>query len=167
MENNEVKEEREYTDKDVLKAVGKLSEERRNILLRSLTISDIQGLLNSKERYGEFYAECMSNIHLFKTIADALKELFETMDSKLKDDEKDFSADYDKLNDSDKKRVALEMLNDTDFQKNLCEIMLGDFERIVAEDPAYKAIDNFLGVGKFFRKCIETGLGCDHKYEVL
>lgn len=125
MENNEV---RNYTDQDVLKAVGKLPEERRNILLRSLTISDIQGLLNSKERYGEFYAECMSNIHLFKTIADALKELFETMDSKLEDDERDFSADYDKLNDSDKKRVALEMLNDTGFQKSLYELILCDLK---------------------------------------
>lgn len=167
MENNEVKEVREYTSKDVLKILYNLSEEEMGTMLIFSTVSGICDMLNDAEKYDSHLNNTKLCAYYYNVYANILENLRDRVDTLLEDDTKDFSAEYDELNDSDKKRVALEMLNDTDFQKNLCEIMLGDFERIVAEDPAYKAIDNFLGVGKFFRKCIETGLGCDHKYEVL
>lgn len=166
MENNETKEVREYTNEDVFKVIGKLPKDYQDILLTHLTISDIRKVVNSKKDFEEYYSSYLYYGCCCQLIANTLKEIYETIESKLEEDAKDFSADYDKLSDFEKKQTALEMLNNKDFQKNCCEIMVGDYERIVSEDPTCKAIDKLFGLWKYFRKCIETGLGCDHKYMV-
>lgn len=124
MENNE----REYTDQDILKAVVKLPRDYQDILLTNLTVYNIKNIINSKKDYEDFYSDYIYKAYCCSMLASAMKELYETIDSKLEEDTKDLSEEYDELNDSDKKRVALEMLNDTGFQKSLYELILGDLK---------------------------------------
>lgn len=147
MENNEEKEVREYTNEDILKAIGKLPEDYQNVLMANLTIYNIKNLINSKKDYEDFYSDYIYKAYCYSIIASAMKELFETIDSKLEDEPKDFSDEYGKLSDVEKKQTALEMLNNKDFQKNCLAILLR-------------------GAGKYLRKCVETSSGCDHKYGV-
>lgn len=166
MENNEVKEVKEYTNGDVLKVLGKMTEEEAGILLAFTNVLEIRNMLNDKEKYDEYLSNVTLISYYYKLFADEMARFRDRVDALLTDEPKDFSSDYDKLSEIEKKQTALEMLNNKDFQKNCCDIIVGDYERIVAEDPTCNALDKLLGIGKYLRKCIETGLGCDHKYEV-
>lgn len=163
MKNNEVK---EYTNGDVLKVLGKMTEEEAGILLTFTNVPEIRNMLNDKEKYDEYLSNVTLIADCYKLFADEMARFRDRVDNLLADEPKDFSSDYDKLSEIEKKQTALEMLNNKDFQKNCCDIIVGDYERIVAEDPTCNALDKLFGIGKYLRKCIETGLGCDHKYEV-
>lgn len=163
MKNNEV---REYTNSDVLKVLGKMTENEAGILLTFTNVPELRNMLNDKEKYNEYISNVTLIADCYKLFADEMARFRDRVDDLLIDEPKEFSSDYDKLSEIEKKQTALEMLNNKNFQKNCCDIIVSDYERIVAEDPTCNALDKLLGISKYFRKCIETGLGCDHKYEV-
>ena len=76
------------------------------------------------------------------------------------------SENYDSLEEDEKKAVVLNLLNNADFQKKCCEIMAGDFKRLVNSDAILKAIDNLTGLSRYFDRMVRLGIGCNHKYEV-
>lgn len=58
------------------------------------------------------------------------------------------------------------MLNNSEFQKDCCEILADDFERIVEENPTLKLLNDTLGISKWYKKNIALGIGCNHEYKV-
>lgn len=166
MKNNEVKEQHNnYSYSDVLKAIYRMQEGERAYLLDTLKASEIAALLNTPSSLNEYCRDLYSVATRCVIVKDALEKLAVSLEN-CPDVAKEFSSDYDKLSESEKMQTALEMLNNKDFQKNCCDIIVGDYERIVAEDPTCNALNKLLGISKYFRKCIETGLGCDHKYAI-
>jgi len=162
-----VKEEvKEYTNGDVLKVINKLPEYARDILLTCTNISDIRKALNKEFDFQSYYENLMLLADYYKVTAETLKRIMENVDSMLMDEPRSFSSDYDHLSDAEKKNTALELLNNSDFQKNCCDILVKDFHRIVKEDSFLSALDNLLGLGKYYDKCIRAGIGCNHKYQI-
>lgn len=167
MENNEILLEEKYTNEDVLKVLRKLPEFERDSLLTIFTVSDIRKLLNkSAKEYEQWNNEMNTLVEHYAMMLKTVELLYKGIDAMLLDDEKCFSSDYDKLTDEHRKRVALELLNNNDFQKNCCEILVKDYKRIVKSNDLLTVLDSVLGLGKYYEKCIQTGFGCDHKYEV-
>lgn len=166
MENLELKETKEYTNGDILKVLGKMPENESAVILACLSIPRIRDILNDEKEYENYCNNVEVIAKAYRMFADVFSGFKETVDALLVDNAKDISSSYDNLPETEKKKTALELLNNTDFQKNCCDILVRDYERIVAEDSTCNALDKLLGISKYFRKCIETGLGCDHEYEV-
>ena len=78
----------------------------------------------------------------------------------------DMLADYDKLNERQKKETTISLLNNDVFQKDLCDILVKDMKRVISGDPTLKFWDDLLGISNYYSKCIEMNIGTNHKYEV-
>ena len=65
-----------------------------------------------------------------------------------------------------KKEAALRLLNNGDFQKDCCEILVSDVEHIVNTDSTAKAINSIFDIVGWCKKLIKQGIGMNHKYEV-
>lgn len=74
--------------------------------------------------------------------------------------------DYEKLSENQKKEIALRLLNNAEFQKDCCEILVSDMERIAKSDETVKAINDVFNITGWCKNLIKQGIGMNHKYEV-
>lgn len=166
MENNEEKEVREYTNEDILKAIGKLPEDYQNVLMANLTIYNIKNLLNSKKDYEDFYSDYIYKAYCYSIIASAMKELFETIDSKLEDEPKDFSDEYGKLSDVEKKYATVSLMNNAEFKKNYSDILEHNFNKVINLDETTAALNSAFGLSNLYKKILDMVRNDTYRYEV-
>ncbi len=155
--------EKVYNCSDILKAALQLKEDEREALFQFYTVPNVAEILN-----GNVYESCRYIIeHAEKLIkaAGAIRQIYKLLNTNIFV-EKEFSSNYDGLSEDKRKKVVLELMNNFDFQRNCVEVMVKDYERIVQSNNTLSAIDNLLGIGKYFKDCVKTGIGCDHIYEV-
>lgn len=164
-------EETKYTYEDLFKALNSLEDDKKNTLLEGFKASDLLDVMNSEKKYEDTIKaldEYVAYYQLMQAYLMNLKEKLELGDFiSNKEISKDtILEDYNDLKEDEKKAVVLNLMNNADFQKKYCEILAVDFKRIVNSDATLKAIDNLIGVSRYFDRMVYLGIGCNHKYEV-
>lgn len=165
MVDKETVQEGRFSYDDVFKMFNRLSKDEKSIL-SNLHIEDVYLLLNADgESFQTHINTVVSNIQLHIKYVHALLKLREmTFDVSGKDC--DITNEYKNLSEKDKLKVALSLLNTETFQKDCSKILLNDFKKFIEIDPTIKALDQLLGIEKYLDYCIQSGIGCNHKYEV-
>lgn len=166
MENNKILLEEKYSNEDVLKAVNKLSEEERSALLANLQIPQIRNYLNNPEECEKYCDNLMFIAAFYKLVAEVMRKTENNMETLLLDEAKDFSIDYDKLNDSEKEHVTVALLNNDEFKKNCFNILERNFKKLINSDEVMVTLDKAFGLSKIYKKCLDMGRKSDYTYEV-
>lgn len=164
-------EETKYTYEDLFKALNSLEDDKKNTLLEGFKASDLLDVMNCEKKYEDTIKaldEYVAYYQLMQAYLMNLKEKLESGDffSNKEINKDTILEDYNDLKEDEKKAVVLNLMNNADFQKKCCEILAVDFKRIVNSDATLKAIDNLIGVSRYFDRMVYLGIGCNHKYEV-
>lgn len=164
MEANETKKPI-HSYSEVMRAIDKLPEEEKTELLEFLKLNEITYLLESAESVTAYCNDLIAYTNKLIAVAKALPNVYKMVNAPT-DAVDDIVCEYDKLDEDKKKETALKLMNNGAFQKDCCEILVGDVERLVNENPTLKAIDNSFNIIGWYKKNIERGIGMNHKYEV-
>lgn len=164
MAENEIKKPA-HSYSDILKAIDKLPEEEKAELLNLLKLNEITYLLESAESVSEYCQRLIAYADMNLAVAKALPKLYKMVNAPT-DAVDDIVREYDKLDEDKKKETALKLMNNGAFQKDCCEILVGDVERLINENPTLKAIDNTFNIINWYKKNLKRGIGMNHKYEV-
>lgn len=148
----------------VLKAITKLPDEEKEVLLDLMTINNLVGLLVSQENLKEYVNSIDIVLKRYSLLVKALADICNIMNETI-DGVSDLVCDYDKLDAGKKKEATLKLMNNSAFQKDCCEILVGDMERIVKEDSTVKAINDVFNITGWYKKLIKQGIGINHKYK--
>ena len=162
-ENEMMKSNHSYGD--VIKAVDQLPENNKQLLLSKMSIPQLVELLNSAEKFDEYRTTVETYINVMVFIVNTVSELHTIINTPV-DSVDNILADYEKLNERQKKETTLSLLNNDVFQKDVCDILVKDMKRVISGDPTLKFWDDLLGISNYFSRCIEINIGTNHKYEV-
>ena len=149
----------------VMKAVSKLPDKEKETLMSQMTIQQLTNLLVSHDNMNDYIQSIIDTINLYNSLTSALTKVCNALNECI-DGVDDIVCDYDKLETDKKKEAALRLLNNGDFQKDCCEILVSDVEHIVNTDSTAKAINSIFDIVGWCKKLIKQGIGMDHKYEV-
>ena len=149
----------------VLKAITKLPDEEKEALLNLMTINNLVSLIVSQENLNEYVDNVLRVLDQYSLLVKALADICNIMNETM-DGVSDLVCDYDKLDADKKKEATLKLMNNSAFQKDCCEILVGDMERIVNEDATVKAFNDMFNITGWYKKLIKQGIGMDHHYEV-
>lgn len=150
---------------EVMKAVEKLPEEEKEIILFQMNIPQLAVLLDSAEKVEEYKESLQKYINVCIIAMNAISKLYDLVNAP-DNAVADAIEGYSKLDSMQQKETALRLLNNSVFQRDCCDILISDMERVTESDSTLKALDSLLGLVKYFKKCIRLGIGTDHKYEV-
>lgn len=150
---------------EVMRAVEKLPEEEKNIILNQLKLTELASLLDSEEKVKEYLGIIHNYINIWTTMCNAICDLYKLVNAPNSATD-NVITDYDKLDDDQKRETALRLLNNSDFQVDCSNILIKDMEKAIEKDSTLKALDNLFGLTRYFKKCIRLGIGTNHKYEV-
>lgn len=165
MENN--KKLGKYSNEDVLKVVSKLPEVERDNLLAKISIADTATLLNMPtEEFEQWCEQYGFGLRCSQMLLETIKKLNRDVDGMLLDEIKEFSIDYDKLNDSEKEHVTVALLNNDEFKKNCFNILERNFKKLINSDEVMVTLDKAFGLSKIYKKCLDMGRKSDYIYEV-
>lgn len=142
----------------LMRAIMRLPNNEKEFLMEQFTIPQLTYLFSEKEHVNDYINKTVNLLNVIKNLNDNIVKCMNEGD--------DIASDYNKLNDDEKKEAALKLLNNEDFQKNCCEILVSDMERIVNTDSTAKAINDVFNLTGIYKKLIEQGIGTDHHYEV-
>lgn len=148
----------------VLKAITKLPDEEKEALLNLMTINNLVSLIVSQENLNEYVDNVLRVLDQYSLLVKALSDICNIMNDTM-DGVSDLVCDYDKLDADKKKEATLKLMNNADFQKDCCEILVGDMERIVNEDSTVKAINDVFNITGWYKKLIKQGIGLNHEYK--
>lgn len=148
----------------VMKAVTKLSDKEKEVLLSQMTINQLASLLTSKEKLEQYTQNLVDTLDWFTVLTNAITSICKDMSESI-DGVDDFINDYDKLSSKKKKEATLKLMNNCAFQKDCCEILVGDMERIVKEDANFKAFNDMFNITGWYKNLIKRGIGLNHHYE--
>lgn len=149
----------------VLKAITKLPDEEKEALLNLMTINNLVSLLVSQENLNEYVDNVLRVLDQYSLLVKALSDICNIMNETM-DGVSDLVCDYDKLDADKKKEATLKLMNNSAFQKDCCDILVRDMERIVNEDATVKAFNDMFNITGWYKKLIKQGIGMNHKYEV-
>lgn len=150
---------------DIMRAIMKLPDKEKNVILTYFDLNKIASAISTEERFKRSMEECVEYANTWVTVSNALLKLYGIInfpDSATDD----IVGDYERLDAPQKKETALKLLNNGDFQRDCCDILVDDMKRIVENDSTLKALDNLFGIIKHFKSYVRLGIGTDHKYEV-
>ena len=148
----------------VMKAVTKLPDKEKEVLMSQMTINQLASLLTSKEKLEQYTQNLVDTIDWFTVLTNAITSICKAMSESI-DGVEDIINDFDKLSSDMKKEATLKLMNNSAFQKDCCEILVGDMERIVNEDVTVKAINDVFNITGWYKKLIKQGIGLNHEYK--
>ena len=162
--------ENKFTYEDVFNALNSMDTEKGAFLLENITVSMLY-TLNSEESFDYVIKEidnCIAQWQLLEAYLVELKTKLVTGEYNVTGviNKETVSEKYDCLEEAEKKEVVLELINNPDFQKKICQIMSDELKKVIKSDNTMKALDQLLGFSKYIDELIEQGIGCNHKYGV-
>ena len=140
--NNEVK-VKKIGYGEVFKAIDRLTEQEKNILLGCLKIEEIKNILSSKESTDKYTNSCTDTANFYLVIAEIIKKVYDYMKNPKKETDVVMET-YNGLNEVDKKEIALDMLSNRAFLEDSCEILQSDFDKWGEMNPFIKSISKSL-----------------------
>lgn len=150
---------------EVIRAVDKLTEEEKQNIFSILSVSDLTTLLSSTENIKFYIGEAHKCVNRINSVICSISKLHKYVNN-LTSNADYIVEDYEKLTDDQKKEITLRLLNNGEFQKDCCEILVSDMERIAKSDETVKAINDVFNITGWFKTLIKQGIGMNHKYEV-
>lgn len=122
--------------------------EETAVMLNTVTLPDIQRIFNETETREYLIQQISNDIMKSETFLLALKRIPALIKNKNKLLQKHEVDYYDSLSREDKKAFCIEMINQRDFQRDMCETIFDELERQVSSaKPLLDALDikkNFL-----------------------
>jgi hypothetical protein len=164
MEKNET--EKTYTNEEIFRAITRLTDEQQHIIILSFPIDNIKMVCSSMANLNACKEALIEKANISIKIADAITEIYNNLNSPSAASCADIMGDYDKLDEEKKKELAIELLNNGTFQKDCCEILISDMERIIAENSTLKNLDNIFNLTGLYKNCLKDGIGLNHTYIV-
>lgn len=164
MVKNEIK-KTAHSYSEVMRAIDKLSEEEKNVVLGFLKVNEIKILLDDKDAFIQYCNEWTVYANRLTLFINSMKKLYEMIDMPT-DTVDEIVCDYNKLDEDKKKEITLKLMNNGTFQKDCCKILVGDMERLVKESPTLKNINDTFNIVGWYKRNVERGIGMNHKYEV-
>lgn len=153
------------TYSEVIRAVERLTEEEKQIILNMTNIEQLSLLMTSKEAVDDYKKLLEEHIRTCHVATGAMSKLYEYVNN-LTNYTDFIVGNYKKLTDDQKKEIALKLLNNGEFQKDCCEILVSDMERIAKSDATVKAINDVFNITGWCKNLIKQGIGMNHHYEV-
>lgn len=153
------------TYSEVIRAIEKLTEEEKQIIFSMLSVNDLTTLLSSQENIDFYIGEARKCVNRINKVICGIAKLHKHVNN-LTNDTDYIVGNYEKLTDDQKKEIALRLLNNGEFQKDCCEILVSDMERIAKSDATVKAINDVFNITGWCKNLIKQGIGMNHHYEV-
>lgn len=147
----------------IMRAVTKLPDKEKEVLMSQMTINQLASLLTSKEKLEQYTQNLVDTLDWFTVLTNAITSICKAMSESI-DGVEDIISDFDKLSSDKKKEATLKLMNNSAFQKDCCEILVGDMERIFNEDANFKAFNDIFNITEWCKKMIKQGIGLNHKY---
>ena len=148
----------------VMRAVTKLPVKEKEVLMSQMTINQLASLMTSKEQLEQYIQNLVDTLDWFTVLTRAITSICKAMSESI-DGVEDIISDYDKLDADQKKEATLKLMNNSAFQKDCCEILASDLERIVEEDTTVKAFNDMFNITGWYKKLIKQGIGLNHEYK--
>ena len=143
MEENKQITESKITYSEILKAVDKLPEEEKEILLNFMKLDELRNILNTCESANKYSMDLLAFARFYASISDIILKLSGYISNP--ENEVDVIMEkYSGLDDSEKKRVALNMLGQKDFLKDGREILHEEFDKWEKMNPRTKILSKSL-----------------------
>lgn len=118
-------ETKEYSYKELMRAVEKLDDKEREKLLSVLKVSEILYLMNDEKEY-DHYMDCLQQLIEYYMVAySALNDLKKNISIPV-DEKADFSDAYNALPEEKKMEVALGLLTNPTFVKSYAKVLTND-----------------------------------------
>ena len=148
-----------YTYDELFKACGVLNDKEKKLLFECFYSNNLLDIMNDEILFKQYCIMFNEYERRYNELNLAFKRVYLALKNKNENEIKEFVSDYVKLPEEHKKQVALNMLNQPDFQRNCCDILVKEYERNVKTDSTLAALDKALGLGKYFRNLVEKGIG--------
>ena len=150
---------------EVMKAISKLDDEEKDIVLKQLNLNELAYVLEERSVMKEYCKKLEDIARKSDVMKKAMLKLCVYVNTPT-DEAEDAVREYEKLDRDKKKETALKLLNNSDFQKDCCDILVKYFERIVEENPTLKLLNDTFNISDWYKKNIARGIGCNHEYVV-
>lgn len=147
-----------FTTLEVMKAIEKLDEKYRNLLLNNLQVDLITTIVNTKENYDYVIKQWGKEIEKYSLMTASIRLL---ADELMTPEEKVVTVvdEYASMNKEEKMDFCTKLYQDLEFQKNMCSLII---------DTATKEIPEIVNVFKLFgvdfakeiKKVLEIGNEC-------
>lgn len=164
MTENNLNTQQIYTYEEILRAINKLEPNEKEAVLSLLKINEIAQLFESQQKVDECCRIAKQYVDLYSLLINSIQKLYVKVTAPT-DTVEDIVCEYNDLSEDNKKNVALELLNTSTFQKDCCDILVKDFERIVKDNPTLKLLNDTFQITDWYKKNIALGIGCNHEYK--
>ena len=151
MEENKQITENKITYSEIMKAINKLPEEEKEILLKSLKMEEIKNVIGSKELTEQYSHNLLEAATFYVTMTNIVQKLSNYISNP--DNEVDaMMTTYTGLDDNQKKEVAFNLLCKTEFLSNAREFIQDGFNQWNHIRPEIKATTD--GLLKLTESCV-------------
>ncbi len=161
MENTATENTQELSRKDVMRLLLDIMPDgEAGAMLAAFSYLDIQKLFNEPETLENVKGQVNSSIITYELLLNALKRVPSLVDNK---DEllQDYAINhYNELSRESKREFCVHMMDQYDFQRDLCDTIFDEVEKQI---PEVKPILDVLNVKKNFLSMYDNG--GYHKYE--
>lgn len=135
--------EQKITYEDVLKAVNRLPEEEKELLLNFMKVEELRNILNTSDSASKYSNDLLSFARFYASISDIIQRLSRYITNP--ESEVDvMMKKYSELDDTEKKNIALNMLGQKEFLKDGREILQEEFDKWEKMNPRTKILSNSL-----------------------
>lgn len=151
MEENKQTTEQKITYSELLKAVERLPEEEKEMILKSLKMEEIKYVLESKELTEQYSKNLLEAATFYVTMTNIVQKLSNYV-SNPESEVDVVMTTYNGLDDAEKKEVAFNLLCKNEFLSNAREFIQDGFDRWTHIKPEIKETTD--GLLKLTESCV-------------
>lgn len=143
MEESKQVTEQKITCGEVLKAVERLPEEEKEMILNFMKVDELRNILNTSESADKYRMDLLAFARVYASISDIIQKLSRHITNP--ESEVDvMMKKYSELDDTEKKNIALNMLGQKEFLKDGREILQEEFDKWEKMNPRTKILSKSL-----------------------
>ena len=128
---------------EVLKALERLPEEEKEMILNFMKVDELRNILNTSESADKYSMDLLAFARIYASISDIIQKLSRYITNP--ESEVDvMMKKYSELDDVEKKNIALNMLGQKEFLKDGREILQEEFDKWEKMNPRTKILSKSL-----------------------
>lgn len=152
MEENKQITENKITYGEILKAVDKLPEEEKDMILNFMKVEELRNILNTTESADKYSMDLLAFARFYASISDIIQRLSRYI--RNPESEVDvMMREYDSLGVAEKKEIATNLLCRNEFLENAHEYIRDGFNKWAKINPNLKALTG--GLLKLTESCVK------------
>lgn len=152
MEGSKQITENKITYSEILKAVDKLPEEEKEMILNFMKVEELRNILNTCESADKYSMDLLAFARFYAFIADVIQRL----SGIIRNPESEVDVimkEYDSLGVAEKKEIATNLLCRNEFLENAHEYIRDGFNKWTNINPNLKALTG--GLLKLTESCVK------------